>query len=233
MSILNHSILPATEADLPVIAGFLLASKLQLAVNRFLFKDWPNEPAQRDLYTSAVEGGFKDPQSTTLKVVDDRSGETVAHLILKRRTGGEAKEPAVDVDGTQEVPRGMDPDVLPTVMRMIREVDEEMQGIDHIRENDSVHVSCIFTDRYLEITHIYVKPTSRRQGIGSQLVQLSIEKAKAAGVPLAIASEPDAHEFFLRQGFRDTKHSDIDLSQWAPPHSGWGVFRLAGMIRSE
>jgi hypothetical protein len=59
------------------------------------------------------------------------------------------------------------------------------------------------------------------------------DKAKAEGVPLAICSEPEAYEFYRKQGLRDTKHVDIDLSKWAPAYSGFGVFRLSGMIWSD
>jgi N-acetylglutamate synthase-like GNAT family acetyltransferase len=82
------------------------------------------------------------------------------------------------------------------------------------------------------VTFIFIKPTHRRSGIGSQLVQLAVEKAKDAGIPLHVTTEPDAHEFFLSQGFKDTKSSDIDLAKWASKNSGFGIFSLFGMIKS-
>ena len=68
-----------------------------------------------------------------------------------------------------------------------------------------------------------MQPSSRNLGIGSQLIQLAIDKAKAAGLPLAVAAEPQAYNFFLKQGFQETRHFDVDLKQWAPAQSGWGV----------
>jgi hypothetical protein len=59
------------------------------------------------------------------------------------------------------------------------------------------------------------------------------DRAKAEGVPLALCSEPAAYDFFVKLGFRDTRHVDIDLSKWAPAYSGFGMFRLAGMIWSH
>jgi hypothetical protein len=50
---------------------------------------------------------------------------------------------------------------------------------------------------------------------------------------LSLGSEPQAHEFFLAQGFKDTKHVDIDLRQWVPEYSGFGIFRFSGMVKSQ
>jgi hypothetical protein len=68
--------------------------------------------------------------------------------------------------------------------------------------------------------------SSRKLGVGSQSIRLAIDKSGAAGLPLAVASEPQAYSFFLKQGFQESRHFDVDLSQWAPAHSGWGIFRL-------
>lgn len=72
MSVPNHSIVPVTAQDLPTMAKLLCDSKLQLTINRLLFKDWPNEAAQVPNYTRAVEGSFKDPSVESFKVVDDK-----------------------------------------------------------------------------------------------------------------------------------------------------------------
>lgn len=82
------------------------------------------------------------------------------------------------------------------------------------------------------LTFICVKLEHRLQGIGSDLFQLAIEKAKAEGIPLAVTSEPASYEFFKKLGFKEGKHCEIDLSEHAPPYSGFGVFRLTGMLWS-
>ena len=83
------------------------------------------------------------------------------------------------------------------------------------------------------MTYIYVEPLSRKHGIGSQSMQICFDRAKAERVPLFLSSEPEAYDFFVKQGFRDTRHVDFDLSKWAPAYSGFGIFRLAGMIWSH
>jgi hypothetical protein len=137
MSIPNHSILPVSASDLPTLAQFLRSSKLQLAINRFLFKDWPNEAAQIANYTSTVESGFKDPDPSTdrLKVVNDKSGEIVAHLVLTRKRPSSTKASTDQEDENQNVPDGVDPEVFTMVTKAVTEVDQEMEGIDHLSEN--------------------------------------------------------------------------------------------------
>ena len=70
----------------------------------------------------------------------------------------------------------------------------------------------------------------RRRGIGRDLVRHVFAKAKAAGVPVAVSSEPQAYAFFIKMGFEETKSVEMDLAQWAPPYSGFGAFRLRSMI---
>jgi GNAT superfamily N-acetyltransferase len=81
----------------------------------------------------------------------------------------------------------------------------------------------------LEITYIYVKPSHRRSGVASKLLDVFKDRCRAEGLPLCTQSEPAAFQFFLNQGFKDDGHCDFDLAQWADPNSGFGVFRLSGV----
>lgn len=83
-----------------------------------------------------------------------------------------------------------------------------------------------------ELTFVCVQLEKRLQGVGRALVQLCIDKAKAEGIPLAVTAEPQSTVFFERLGFKEEKHVDIDLSEYAPSNSGFGVFRLTGMLWS-
>lgn len=137
MSAPNYPILSVSEADLPTIAGFVRASKLQLAINRFLIKDWPNDAVQLAQSTNAVQSSFKDPLVTFAKAVDEKSGDIVGHLVLTRRKGGAAEAPAGHEDESQNTPPGLEHEVLSTVTKMIKDLDKEWIGIDHIREDES------------------------------------------------------------------------------------------------
>ncbi|KAJ5825312.1 hypothetical protein N7474_002450 [Penicillium riverlandense] len=213
----KHSILPISGSDLPTLANFLHTSKLALTVNRLIFKYWPNDVTQLQLYTQAVEFGFSDPSVECLKVVDDESGDIVGYLALSRKQAeNEEEKPAGSGEDPEPgVPDGLNPPVFKAVMGAVSGITKEFEKIDRF-----------------EVTYMCVKPRSRRHGIGSELVGKCFEKAKAANLPLVICAEPEAHPFFTAVGFKDTKHVDIDLSPWAPPYSGFGTFRLTGMIWS-
>jgi hypothetical protein len=61
-------------------------------------------------------------------------------------------------------------------------------------------------------------------------MQVAFDKAREEGLPLVVCSEPAAHDFFQVLGFKETNYAEIDLAKLAPKYSGFGVFRLTGMI---
>ncbi|KAI2628658.1 hypothetical protein GGR54DRAFT_588213 [Hypoxylon sp. NC1633] len=221
----DHTILPATEADITTLTDFLVASKLQLAINRFLFKDWPATDAQRANYKTHVESGIKNPRTTSLKVVHDGSGKIVAYLYLtkcSKSTDVDARPEAGPADNQgaasprpsrSSVPDALVPSVVKAMTDAMKELEPDIVG-----------------GEYFEITHIYVDPMSRKQGIGTALTQLCHDQAQAEDLPLTICAEPNHHDFFSRRGFGDVEHVDIDLRRWAAENSGYGVFRVSRMM---
>ncbi|KAF4626815.1 hypothetical protein G7Y89_g11342 [Cudoniella acicularis] len=219
----NISIHPLLPSDLPKHASLLLSSKLALSINRLLFKNWPNEPFQLANYTKAAESGFNDKDSETWKVIDDGTEEIVGHFVLSRKRGedvgvGEGKEGEEEKGEGEKgkkdikVPEGFNEEVFKAVVKLAPKMDT-LIGVDHF-----------------VITHVYIQPLYRRRGIGSQLIHMAIEKSEKEGIPLSVGVEPEAHEFFLKMGFKDRTLGDMDLSAWAPAFSGYGVFRLWGMV---
>ncbi|KAI0424387.1 hypothetical protein F5Y09DRAFT_324553 [Xylaria sp. FL1042] len=218
MPVPNYSVVPATEDDIPILGDFLQDSKLQLAINRFLILDWPNFPFQKAHYTNAIKGGLSNPRTTSLKVIDNTSGKLVAQLVYTKKVSppGEGESSTTEGNGGEannEVPVGIVPDVYWAVMDAVKELEPNLE-----------------TDEYIELTHMYVEPSSRRRGIGSRLLQIVEEAAAAENLPLTLFAEPNHHDFFVGHGFRDVKDVDIDLRKWAAPLSGYGVFRVSRMI---
>ncbi|KAI1747775.1 hypothetical protein F4782DRAFT_398005 [Xylaria castorea] len=207
MSIPNHRAVPMTVDDIPIISSFLQDSKLQLAINRFLIKDWPNPPVQDAIYTKAVEGGLSNPQTASLKVVDDISKQPVAYLFYTKQKV---------VSGEKEVPAGVVPEVFWAVTNAFQELRSDFQN-----------------EEFIGLTHIYVKPSSRRQGIGTWLLQMAQRHAADEKLPFRIIAEPNHYDFFVNRGFRDIKYADVDLTRWAAPWSGYGTFRISSMVSTE
>ncbi|KAH8893671.1 hypothetical protein GQ53DRAFT_840042 [Thozetella sp. PMI_491] len=211
----GHSILPITAADLPTHADNLRESKLNLSINRFLYKNWPNETAQSKQYSDAVKGALGNPDCESLKVIEDTTGEIVAQLFLTRMRPVEEKEPSSEdkASTSNSAPDYFVPEILAWVMEANAHINTPVKNREH-----------------LSVTEVYVRPSSRHQGIGSSLINLCLDRGKEAGLPVFAGTEPQARPFFLKLGFKDTGHFDIDLSKHAPENCGYGLFRLSGMI---
>lgn len=54
MSAPGYTLRPVQSSDIPVLGDLLYNSKLALTINRLLFKDWPNEAAQRRNYAAVL-----------------------------------------------------------------------------------------------------------------------------------------------------------------------------------
>ncbi|KAI0528443.1 hypothetical protein GGR58DRAFT_509334 [Xylaria digitata] len=221
MSVPNHSVVPITKDDIPTIGGFLQASKLQLSINRFLISDWPNFPLQKAHYTSAISSSLMNPQMTCLKVVNDTSQQPVAHLFYTKKVSrfmGRDQQHTEENGGrgSHKVPVGFVPDVYRTVMDFARELQPDFD-----------------TEEFIELTHLYVEPSSRRQGIGSWLLRIAQEAATDANLPFSLCSEPSYHDFFVSRGLRDVKTVDVELGKWAASLSGYGIFRMSQMQPAE
>lgn len=233
-SIMAISVLPVVGSDLPRLAEFVHSAKLCLTINRLLYLNWPNEAAQKPQYRRAVESSFNNDNVQCLKAVDKQSNEIVGYLVLTPKTPVEARkdiEIGNDVK-EQSVPEGMHAGVWSAVNNAAAEINRETDGLDHLGiQTPGIKLGLRGLTRCIELTYIYVKPSHRQKGIGSLLLQEAFSRADAARVPLALCSEPAAYSFYKNRGFQDTKHVDIDLRLWAPPYTGFGIFRLSGMIR--
>jgi ribosomal protein S18 acetylase RimI-like enzyme len=233
MSTLSHSILPVTDADLGIIGDLVHSCKLELTINRLLFYNWPNDDAQKPQYAAAVQRGFNNPSAECYKAVDDESGEILGYVIFTRNrpTGTEQSK-----EEEQDVPRGVKPEVLSAVNNAAAEIWNDTPNTDHFSMKERSWAPIVgsggFANWAIELVYLCVRVSNRRRGIASQLVRQCSDKAKAEGVPIVVMAEPAAYEFYSQLGFRETKHVDIDLRQWAPPNTGFGNFRLYGMIWS-
>ncbi|KAF2971634.1 hypothetical protein GQX73_g2032 [Xylaria multiplex] len=221
MSVPNHSVVPITKDDVPIIGGYLQASKLQLSINRFLINDWPNFPLQNAHYTSVIASSLANPQMTCLKIVNDTSQQPVAHLFYTRKSSRSMGRDRLSTEesggeGSRKVPVGFVPDVYQTVMDFAQELQPEFD-----------------TEEFIELTHLYVEPSSRGQGMGSWLLQIARQAATDAKLPFTLCSEPTHHDFFVSRGLRDVKTVDVDLRKWAASLSGYGIFRMSRMQSTE
>ncbi|KAL2822233.1 hypothetical protein BDW59DRAFT_180907 [Aspergillus cavernicola] len=219
MAATNYTIRAREPSDIPATGELLYRSKLSLTINRLLFKNWPNEEVQRKNYKSALEN-VDSSTVESLSVIDNASGDVLGLLdIMRKRPAtniNQASTPVVEKDkgsAPLEGPDYFNPEVLSAVQTASMALDRVMEETDHIK-----------------LIYILVKPEHRSRGIGQRLMEHMFTKAKSLGLPIALVTEPQVYNFFIKQGFKDTKHVDLDLAECAPPYSGFGIFRLAGMV---
>ncbi|KAI9036765.1 uncharacterized protein KD926_001343 [Aspergillus affinis] len=132
MASLNYTLRPPNRSDVPVLSDLLYNSKLTLTINRLLFKDCPNEQAQRKNYASVFDGLESSP-TETVAVCDAASGEVVGLLAFAR------KRPSVDTDESaspstkepQNKPDIFNQEVLGAVMETVKTLSENTKGLDH------------------------------------------------------------------------------------------------------
>ncbi|KAL4799540.1 acyl-CoA N-acyltransferase [Aspergillus venezuelensis] len=216
MSFNNYTIRHFEKADVAATGELLYQSKLKLTINRLLFKDWPNAEIQRQNYTSTLQN--LDPNiMESLTVIDEKSGEVVGHLTITRKKPAPEQAQTSETDGVedaraQKIPDFFNPNVLKAVQEACMELDKPMADVDH-----------------LDLTFIIIHPDHRGRGLGKRLMEHLFNHSKALGIPIAVGGEPQVYDYFKKQGFKDVNHVDFDLAQWAPPHSGFGMFRLAGL----
>lgn len=115
----NISILPVSEADLPILSDFLHTSKISLTINRLLVKDWPSEKMQRKHYADVIAGSLQDSSNELLKSVDTSTGQIVGFVVLTRKRPvpsiGSGNKGGGDVEAPK-APNWMNPLVFEAVM---------------------------------------------------------------------------------------------------------------------
>ncbi|KAL4969879.1 GNAT family N-acetyltransferase [Aspergillus stella-maris] len=217
MSVKDYTIRPFENADIPATGELLYQSKFKLTINRLLFNNWPNAEIQRQNYMSTLENlDLKIMESLT--VIDDKSGQVVGHLTVTRKRLTSKKAQISEADGDEDAPTHrttdfFNADVVEAVQEACMELDKPMADVDH-----------------LNLTFIIIHPNHRGQGLGKRLMEHLFNKSKSLGIPIVVSSEPQVYEYFKKQGFKDVNHVDFDLARWAPPYSGFGTFRLAGIV---
>jgi len=75
------------------------------------------------------------------------------------------------------------------------------------------------TSEELRLVDISIMPDSQRSGIGSSILNDTIEKARAAALPLRlhVAKDNPALNWYLKSGFRETGASDFNYQlEWSP-----------------
>lgn len=220
------------EKDLDELTTLLHANKLDLSINRLIIKDWPNDEAQRKLYRGALEGALHSTDIEDWKAVDNETGAIagyVAYTVQRPKT-----EDTMPSRGPEDaVPEGVVPEVFKAITQATNVITRatpnvERIGIVYLLRSPNLKTSVLTTT---ELVYIGVQRTYRNRGIGSQLLGKCLAAGKELQLPVILHAEPVARAFFEHHKFQEFAHGEVDLGRFAPPFSGFGLFRLTGMSR--
>ena len=76
-----------------------------------------------------------------------------------------------------------------------------------------------------------VLPSHQLQGIGKALFNHGFYNLGADEVPIWIATQVRGQGMYLKFGFEDAGHVDVDLAEFMGPNKGFGSHRNICMIR--
>ena len=89
--------------------------------------------------------------------------------------------------------------------------------------------------KYIHVETLVTHPAQQGQGIGPALLAVVIKKANEEGILCWVESTPAARNVYIRAGFRDVGHLNIDLGEYAPGgkhgRRGWGDYEFWYMLR--
>lgn len=83
------------------------------------------------------------------------------------------------------------------------------------------------------LSSIFIAPTAQSHGLGTHLLNFTIQRARERHLPVFLTSMPSAVGFYAKSGFEEGEDAEVDLREWSrggrKGKEGWGVFRVVGM----
>jgi hypothetical protein len=95
---INVDFLLAEPSNLPQLAEINTLAYKDEQINRFAFRDWPNEANLRDFYHALIEQRQADPATRIFKAVDSSTREIVGFLCWTLEGGKDGKSNAESND---------------------------------------------------------------------------------------------------------------------------------------
>lgn len=68
------------------------------------------------------------------------------------------------------------------------------------------------------------QPEYQRRGIASMLMKWGTDKLEEMRWPGIIVSTDQGHGLYVKHGFREVEHWEVDMGQW-PQYGGSGMYR--------
>ncbi|KAG9237898.1 acyl-CoA N-acyltransferase [Amylocarpus encephaloides] len=210
--------------DIPVLGELNRLAYTPELASRFAFRNWPDVDNARQFYRARVTERMAHPASKVFKAVDIATGEILGFVALTLEEAEDGHEGFGDVvkamenptmKAVQMLPEFLNQEFILTSGAMIKGLQDRMKG-----------------GRHYYISTLVVSPQYQRKGIGAQLMRKCLEEANKEGLPTWLISFPGSHELYLKLGFVDVEHSDVDLNEWDGGRCrGYGIYRSYAMRR--
>ncbi|KAN0089797.1 acyl-CoA N-acyltransferase [Hyaloscypha variabilis] len=216
MLVSNASISFATEDDLEVLGQILFEAQGPEAVMAFFFKDWPAATTMLPFMTARARMKFADPHSKVLKIIDDTTGEILGVTAITLETGEEKP----DRDNTSIA--GASGAAIPNIdWEFGAQVIVGLQSLDEVMVGEKHYV----------ISLLAIRPSYQGRGLGTKLMNFCADIADEARLPTFLTAFPGAHSLYLKLGYEEKTHYDLDLGSYGKKYRGFGIYRSYGMLR--
>ena len=81
------------------------------------------------------------------------------------------------------------------------------------------------------VSSLAVDPRHHKRGLGTKLMEYCHEIADGENLPIYLTAFPGAHHLYLKLGYEDIKHFDVDLNEYGEKYRGFGIYRNWAMLR--
>jgi len=225
----------ATEADLLPLAEIVTKAYNKEAFTGFFLEDWPETTTALIFQKARLVVKFASPQTKVIKITDDASGEILGVSAITLKTGENIPERDLerDIKSVPGVDTGTPPGVnwafAMDVMKGLHKLDEPMKAVKHYGEKSGI-LHNKDAESFAEIGQFAVSPKYQGKGLGTRLMKFCSVIADEASLPIALCSYPGAHDLYLKLGYIDLGHFDLDLNGYGKKFCGYGIYRLYSML---
>ncbi|KAH9905748.1 acyl-CoA N-acyltransferase [Xylariomycetidae sp. FL2044] len=212
---MDITITRATVDDVPAMAEINRQAYSQELPHRFAFNKTADDQFMVRFFTGRIASRLDDPQTEIFKAVDTATGQIMGFACWTRELA----------EGAAPPPTGKVLQSMPTSymnMDFIMATGAQMEQLS----------KCMKGEEHYYLSAFAVTPPLQGQGIGSRLLEHCLRLADQAVLPSWLISFPGSHSLYLRHGFADVDHADIDLNAWdRNRHRGFGIYRQYAMVR--
>ncbi|KAH8882059.1 hypothetical protein GQ53DRAFT_847839 [Thozetella sp. PMI_491] len=188
-------------------------------ISQFALKHWPDEQNMLAFMSTRLGERLAHPQSQVFKATDPDSGKIYGFVCFTLENGSEGGAEPVAAN-----PMGAAIKQLGQFMNLDFVMAMQM-GLEQMK-------SGLMNDKHYYLSAFAVDPAYQGQGIGTQLLEHCLPIADRAGLRTWLNAFPGSHSLYLRHGFANVMHHDLDLNEWDKGRlRGFGIYRSYLMAR--